>query len=824
MIFRRLGRAVRRGWPLVLAGWGLLLLGTWYFAPPWRDVAQDSELSALPADVPSRRAEEALARAFPDDKAASNIVLVLHRDGPPDLRADLAFLADVLEPGLRRIAADEGGLAAEPAPTTGDLFDGDSANKPAAPPRRSVMYRIRTPNAPGAGALLVSPDRRALLVVVELTAEFGSHANWPAIRRVERLVGDLKGEGRLPAGLGLDVTGSAVLGRDHSTAELRSVRATGALTVVLVVSLLLLIYRAPLLALIPLATVFLAVEVALHVVAILAGGGWTRAFPGIEIYITILAYGAGVDYSLFLTARCKEELDRGAAPADAVEAAVGGVGAALVASAATVIGGIGMLVFARFGRFREAGLAIPLSLALVLLGTLTFSPALLRLAGRWAFWPYHRPAPRPADAPAPQGWRAWLTGGAVERAWERVGHAVLRRPGVILLATVALMAPFAVVAGLTTDRLSYDIIGTLPEDSPSVAGTRALGQHFPPGELGTATVLLVDQNADFGDARGRQVIERVTDRLLADKKALGVADVRSLTRPLGGADPKLTMGDLKVDPAAEREATERAARDRYLADLGGRAKVATRLDVVLAANPFSTEGIAALGRAEQAIRAALPDDLRRGTEVYTAGTTASVRDLEGVMSTDRTRIEVLVLASVFVVLVLLLRRLAVPVYLLLSVLFSYYVTLGATYLLFRALGPPGFVGLDWKVAIFLFTILIAVGEDYNIFLMARVREEEEQFGSPRGITEALTRTGPIISSCGLIMAGTFASLLAGSLAEMRQLGFALAFGVLLDTFVVRPVLVPAFLVLQRSGRLLPVWLRPQARARAGAPAGQERPT
>src|SRR5439155_18945931 len=162
----------------------------------------------------------------------------------------------------------------------------------------------------------------------------------------------------------------------------------------------------------------------------------------------------------------------------------------------------------------------------------------------------------------------------------------------------------------------------------------------------------------------------------------------------------------------------------------------------------------------------------------------SVRDLSVVIQGDRRRIEVLVLAAVFVILVLLLRRLLTPLYLLLSVLFSYYATLGVTFALFWLLDPHGFAGIDWKVAIFLFTILIAVGEDYNIFLMTRVREEQRRVGPVRGITEALDRTGPIISSCGVIMAGTFASLLAGSLTEMKQLGFALAFGVLLDTFVV----------------------------------------
>ncbi|TMQ30740.1 MAG: hypothetical protein E6K70_23720, partial [Planctomycetota bacterium] len=153
-----------------------------------------------------------------------------------------------------------------------------------------------------------------------------------------------------------------VVGRDHTRAQRDSARATEVLTIILVIALLVIIYRAPLLALIPLATVYVAVQLSLNVLAIMARGGWITLFRGIEIYITILAYGAGVDYCLFLTARYKEELDR-FHPADAVARAVQGVGAALVASAATVICGIAMMMFAEFGKFRQAGFVIPLSLA-----------------------------------------------------------------------------------------------------------------------------------------------------------------------------------------------------------------------------------------------------------------------------------------------------------------------------------------------------------------------------------------------------------------------------------------------------------------------------
>ncbi|MDA1231778.1 MAG: MMPL family transporter, partial [Planctomycetota bacterium] len=165
--------------------------------------------------------------------------------------------------------------------------------------------------------------------------------------------------------------------------------------------------------------------------------------------------------------------------------------------------------------------------------------------------------------------------------------------------------------------------------------------------------------------------------------------------------------------------------------------------------------------------------------------------------------DALVLGGVYFILVLLLKRPGVCAYLMFTVFYSYLATLGFTYVVFwiAAANPSEFAGLDWKVPMFLFTILIAVGEDYNIFLMSRIDEEQKIHGPVKGITVALERTGSIISSCGIIMAGTFCSLMAGSLVGMDQLGLALAVGVLMDTFVIRPIMVPSMLILLTTGRL-----------------------
>jgi RND superfamily putative drug exporter len=781
-MFQRLGTAVSRWWSAVLAGWIGLVLAAALAAPPWRDVAQDQEFTLLPRDAPSRRGEKVFQKAFPDERLGSNVVLIVCSAEGQTAEAR-RFVDDVVEPGLRHVAEEFGGLAHAAAPSDEPLFADEPAGATASPPAgpAPVIDRIRTPAAPGSGALLVSADGKALLIVVELTTEFLAKQNWPVVARVEDFVQGL----HPPAGITLSLTGGAVIGRDRTRAERDGARATELLTVVLVVVLLIGIYRAPLLALIPLATVYLAVQLALGVLAVLAGAGYLSLFEGVQIYITILAYGAGVDYSLFLTARYKEELDAGRQPAAAVAGAIGGVGAALVASGATVMCGIAMMMFAQFGKFRQAGYAIPLSLLLVLSATLTFSPALLRLAGRWAFWP-HKRARRTTDAEGP---------GEIARWWEALGHALVRRPATIWLAAFAAMAPFAVAAVFLYGHLTYDLIGGLPADAPGVQGTRVLREHFPAGIMGPVTVLLVNPHVDFDSDEGRRLVAELTDRLAARKQDLGLDDIRSQAAPLGitGAEHRAyALSDLPAEVL--REGIQRAGRERYVTDLGERGKVGTRLELILEDNPFSLASLDDLEKTDRVLREILPGALSQGTQVYVTGAPASVRDLRQVTGQDRTRIEILVLVSVFLVLVLLLRRLWLSVYLILSVLFSYYATLGVAFAVFWLFDPHGFTGIDWRVAVFLFTILIAVGEDYNIFLMARVDEEQRRRGPVDGILHALERTGPIISSCGVIMAGTFASLLAGALTEMKQLGFALAFGVLLDTFVVRPILVPAMLL------------------------------
>lgn len=286
------------------------------------------------------------------------------------------------------------------------------------------------------------------------------------------------------------------------------------------------------------------------------------------------------------------------------------------------------------------------------------------------------------------------------------------------------------------------------------------------------------------------------------REELLIADIRSVANPLGAthATPESEASESTIQRLLTRKVTHTRSIDQYVTTTEMIEGHVTELEVLLTTNPFSIQSVHALNRLIPAIREELPQGLADKTTLAFVGPTASVRDVNIISQSDQQRIYLLVVCCVFAILVLLLRSFGLSLYLLITVLLSYLATLGVTWLLFYALDPSGFIGLDWTVPLFLFVVLIAVGEDYNIFLVTRIHEEQERHGPRKGVTVALFRTGGIITSCGFIMAGTFASLCIGSLARMQQLGVALAFGVLLDTFVIRPILVPAFLLVLNDER------------------------
>jgi RND superfamily putative drug exporter len=387
---------------------------------------------------------------------------------------------------------------------------------------------------------------------------------------------------------------------------------------------------------------------------------------------------------------------------------------------------------------------------------------------------------------------------------------VVARPAAVWAAAVLLLCPLALL-GLRVQP-GYRATGELAPSCSSVAGLAAIQRHFTAGEVGPVTVLL-ESATDWDTLRGRAALSHLSR---AFALLPNVAEVRGLTQPLG---PEASPPPAPAGPAAGRprnpllqavwrnvvqgfnDQVQRATNNVYLVKLppdrpgpAAPPRYVTRLDVVMHTDPFDPASVPTL----ELLQTWLSDELPRSTadlgpvraECY--GVTVSTVDLARVTERDRRRVNLLVLGGVFLILLALVRRPLPAAYLLATVLLSYYATLGATALAAHGWGGRPLGEVDWRVPFFLFTILVAVGEDYNILLITRALEERRRHGGVEGTRRALAQTGGTITSCGVIMAGTFATLMLAGLNTLAQVGFALAFGVLLDTFVVRPFLVPTF--------------------------------
>ena len=788
-MFGSLARIVtRHGWAVLLVGAALFAFLAW-ISPPWSSVSRDDDVRFFPAEYPSVVGRGLLERGFPADLSDSTVVILVERSGAQLTRSDLSF-ADRLTKVVRRLMDENPELAIKSV---------TDHHKPVIGERLLVQG---------------SEGGQLALIGIKLNSTFISKQARISVGKILDLVENYRT--RAPEGLNVGLTGSAVVGHDSNVASNKSIEATTTATISLVIGILLIVYRSPVLALIPLVTIALSVWASLNLIALLANPPVNFQVINItQIFVVVILYGAGTDYCLFLIARYREELARGLPRVQALQEAIGQVGGALVASAGTVILGLGMLWFSTFAKVRYSGPAIALSLVIGLVASLTLAPVLLNLLRGAVFWPLRPPHHVPGHDREQESLRETPMFGF----WARISDFVVARPGAILLTSLAIMAPFAWWG--TQTKSSYDMLADLSRESPSVVGSELFRKYFPPGEIGPTTVLLDAPGVDFRSEAGRETVGRLSQALSA---LPNIAEVRSLSRPLGKPGQYVPP-----EPAAENagaggvtaatgggkpgflsgltleNAQQQIIRSGILAQyVSTKAEVEqdkghiTRLDLVFSMSPFSEKGLETLERVDQELaRLTSPAGLIPGASFGFAGPTVQINDLKRVTLADQRRMYVLVTLGVYGILVALLRRPGICLYLIVTVLIGYLATLGLTDLLFRFLNPPGVVyeGLDWKVSFFLFVILVAVGEDYNIFLMSRVIEEERHHGPIEGTRRAVAHTGGIISSCGVIMAGTFLALMFGSLNTLKQLGFALGFGVLLDTFIVRPILVPAFVVL-----------------------------
>ncbi|QQC60460.1 MMPL family transporter [Rothia kristinae] len=543
-----------------------------------------------------------------------------------------------------------------------------------------------------------------------------------------------------PEGLEGWVTGPAgfTAGLSEAFSGIDGILLAVALAVVFVI--LLAVYRSPLLPILVLLTSLAALSASILVTWHLADAGWLSINGQIQGILFILVIGAATDYSLLFVARYREALQTHRTVPAAMRAAWRGTIEPVAASGGTVIAGLLCLMFSSLKTNAALGPVAATGIVFAMLAALTLLPALLLIFGRVAFWPA-RPRFRGEDFTPPA------------RLWGGIARRVRRRARPIWLVSAAalvIMAAFALQFRASGVPQSELILG----HSDARDGQQIQAEHFPGGS-GTPAQVIVAADAEqragqiLGEADG---VDSVS--VVAADSPTGTVPLDQQQRsalPYDGAQPSVADGDVMLEVTLSDAPDSAAAEDT----------VQRMRDRITAADPHALVG----------------------------GTTAQELDTLEAASADRALIIPIILAVITVILMLLLRSILAPLLLVATTVVSYFAALGVGALVFHHL--LGFSNADPTVPLYAFVFLVALGIDYNIFLMTRVREESLSAGTREGVLRGLRLTGGVITAAGVVLAATFAALAVIPLMFLAQLAFLVAFGVLLDTTLVRALLVPA---------------------------------
>ena len=663
----------RRAKWVVLVLWLVLLFITAPFATKLTDAQDNDAASWLPGSAESTQVLETSEGFRPEQIPA---VVVYAREGGLTVEDRAEIAEDVRELKQTR---DHGIIGDQ---TRGPAYDRDT-------------------------------DPRAAQVQVPITMD---EKGWERIAPAVDSIRDIVGEGG--GGLAVHITGPGGTSADFSEAfeGIDSTLLLSAMAVVIV--MLLLTYRSPSLLLVPLLAVICALFTAQALIYLLAEHTGLTVNGQSAGILTVLVFGAGTDYALLLVARYREELRRHEDRHEAMALALHRAGPAVLASGATVVLSMLVLLAAEMNSTSGLGPVAAIGVAVALLAMMTLFPALLVIFGRWIFWPVipHHGSADPTD----------------RGVWARMGRGIARRPRTIWAATGAAL----VLCSLGLLQLRAEGISNADAftDKPdSIVGQEVSERYFPAGS-GDPLVIISDQ------AQAREVGQVVADTPGVVPDSLGLPPG---TKPVN--DGKVLFEATMSDPADSEAAKETVERVR---------------DAVHA----------------------VPD-----ADAQVGGGTAALLDMDEATTHDNILIIPLVLVVVLLILCVLLRALIAPLLLIGTVILSFAAALGISALAFRLIFD--YAGESTDFPLFVFVFLVALGIDYNIFLTTRIREEAAHQGTRKGVVTGLAATGAVITSAGLVLAGTFAALGTLPMVAFAEIGFAVALGVLIDTFVVRSVLV-----------------------------------
>jgi len=695
-----------------------------------------------------------------------------------------------------RLAAPFQGVNQTPVPVVIARGSGTLTTADAAAIERLTTGLARVPRVQQVKNLGTSRDRQAVQLQVLATINLGTQG--PAQQLVTGLRRGIRAS-VLPGDLHAHLAGTVAAQADASQAGDRTVNLGQDLSILFILILLLVVFRSLLAPLLTLAPAVLVAQLAGPVVGEASKAG-LQVTSLTQIMLLILTLGAGTDYGLFLVFRVREELRAGRSPHEAVTVGLSRVGESITFSAATVIAALLTLALATFGLYASLGAPLAIAIALMLLAGLTLQPALLAIFGRAAFWPSNT-----RQGTQRLGW------------WGRTAGRIVTHPAATLTAGVVLFG------GLATFAIGYTPAGfggttAPPSGSDSAAGDALLAAHFPAASSNPTNVLLRFPAPVWTDPAPLARAERqlaaasqvasLTGPLDINGVALTPDQLRTLHATFGGprAVPPVPPHGRGIAPA-----TWAAYRteSQFISPDGRTVLFNAGLS---AGDPDSNAALHQVPAIRAAVGAVAHDT---GASSYGITGDAPVSyDVSQASDSDLLHIVPVAIIVIAILLALVLRSLVAPVYLIASVVLSYLAALGLAVLLFQDAGGAG--GLNYFLPFLMFVFLLALGEDYNILVMTRIREEASRVPLRQAVTRALEHTGSTVTSAGLVLAGTFGcfAVAVGSLpggGVYRDILASLAIGILMDAFGVRTLLVPSTVALLGRWNWWP--------SRYGVPAG-----
>ena len=680
-MLNKLGNFIVRNRWWVIAIWIVVSVAITLFTPKLSEVTSSDQTSFLPSKYESVQAQKIGEKAFPQSKNDTELLVVKRTGGGKLTGSDqtaVQNLANNLQAaGVHKVAS------------------------------------VQT------SSQLVSHDGTAQMVQVGIDGQAtGGQADVDLVKALRDKVK------QLTAGTGLNasLTGSIAMTADSTNSFNTATKIVTMATFALVIILPGIIFRSPVAAFAPVIAVGIVSALAQSLIALVAKTFNFKIDSSLSILYTVVLYGIGTDYILFLLFRYREKLRTGDRAREVVAFALSRAGEAILSAALVVAAAFSALGFSDFGIFKNLAPGLVICVLTMLAAVLTLIPAVVAVIGPKIFWPS-------------KGWQAQPKG----TFFKKIGGLVARKPGLVMACSVILL--LALATGYPQLKGNYDFVSQQPQNTESAKAFKDVSKLFSAGAISPTQVILASNTP-----LSQQQVSAFSQKVDA------VKDVTS-------AGPAQTSADGKT----------------------------AQVTVLLPGNPDSNS---TLDFVEKTLRPAVHAAAPSGAKVYVNGESAAFTDVRAAVSRDLAVILPVAAVIIFVILVLLLRSVLGPLYLLIAVALGYTATLGgATYLYQNFLNYPGLI---FFIPIMVYIFVVAVGTDYNILTMTRLREEIRSGVQPREASDlTIEHSSTTVTAAGLILAGTFGSLALAGISLLAQLGFAIAFGIILSAFIIAPLLVPS---------------------------------